>query len=73
MPIEGDRWSKKHPNLVNIVCERLLMEKLLDLAHENLVNILGGHGIEINIDKCQPNPRNGHLCTKQLKTKASFR
>ena len=40
-----------------------IMKKLLDLAHVNLVNILGGHGIGINIHRCQPNPKNGHLCT----------
>ena len=40
------------------------MKKLLDLSHENLVNILGGHGIGINIHGFQPYPRNGHLCTK---------
>ena len=32
--------------------------------HENLVNMLGGHGIGINIHGCQPNPRNGHVWTK---------
>ena len=29
-----------------------------------LIFYLGGHGIVINIHGCQPNPRNGHLCTK---------
>ena len=32
----------------------LHLEKLLNLPHENLVNILGGHGIGINIHGCQP-------------------
>ena len=41
-----------------------IMKKILDLAYENLVIILGGHGIGIIIHGCQPNPRNGHLCTK---------
>ena len=39
----------------------------LNLSHEILVNILGGHGIGINIHCCQPisnRPRNEHLCTK---------
>ena len=40
------------------------MKKLLDFAHEKLVNILGGHGIWINIHGCQPYPRHGHLSTK---------
>ena len=40
------------------------MKKILDLAHENQVNILDGYGIGINIHGYQPNPRNGHLCTK---------
>ena len=31
------------------------MKKLLNLAHEKLVHILGGHGIGINIYGCQPN------------------
>ena len=26
--------------------------------------MLGGLGIGINIHVCEPNPRNGHLCTK---------
>ena len=30
------------------------MKKILNLLHENLVNILGGHGIEINIRGCHP-------------------
>ena len=38
------------------------MKKLLDLTHENLVNILGGHGIGNNIHGCHHKPRN--LCTK---------
>ena len=38
-----------------------IMKKILDLAHDNLLDILGGHGIGINIHGC---PRNGHLCTK---------
>ena len=33
------------------------------LAHENLLDILW-HGIVINIQGCQHNPRNGHLRTK---------
>ena len=30
-------------------------KKLLDLAHAKLANILGGHGIGMNIHGCQPN------------------
>ena len=51
-----------------------IMKKLLDLAHEKLVNILGGHGVGINIHGCQPNPEiaiyilksanGGLLCTR---------
>jgi hypothetical protein len=41
-----------------------IIKKLLYLAHGKLVNILGGHGIGINIHGGQPNPRNNHLCTK---------
>ena len=40
------------------------IKKILDLTNEYLVNILGEHEIGINIHGCQPNPRNGHLCTK---------
>ena len=42
------------------------MKKLLDvgIVHENWVNLVGGHGIVINIHGWHPNPRNGHLCTK---------
>ena len=32
-----------------------IFKKLPKLPHENLVNILGGHGIEINTHGCQPN------------------
>ena len=39
-------------------------KKILDLTNEHLVNILGGHGIGINIHGGHPNPRNGHLYTK---------
>ena len=36
-----------------------------DLVHDNLVNILGGHGIGINIHGCQPNlDMPIYLCTK---------
>ena len=42
--------------------EFCIMKKLLDLTHENLVNILGGHGIGNNIHGCHHKPRN--LCTK---------
>ena len=38
--------------------------RLTSIAHENLDNILDGHGIENNIHECQPNTRKGHLCTK---------
>ena len=31
-----------------------MLKKLLDLAHEKLVNILGGHDIGTNIHACQP-------------------
>ena len=41
-----------------------IMKKLLDLAHERLVNIPGGHEIWINIHGWQPNPISVHLCTK---------
>ena len=34
---------------VDYLCEFWIFEKLLNLAHEKLVNILGGHGIGINI------------------------
>ena len=33
----------------------LHFEKLPNLPHDNLVNILGGHEIGINIHGCQPN------------------
>ena len=37
-----------------------------DLVHDNLVNILGGHGIGINIHAFifYSKPRSSHLCTK---------
>ena len=38
--------------------------QIFHLAHENMINILGGHGIGINIHGFQPNPRNDHACTK---------
>jgi hypothetical protein len=45
-----------------------IMKKILDLAHEKLVKILGGHEVGINTHGCQPNPRNGLLCTQISKT-----
>ena len=50
------------PNLHVLANGSSILKKILDLAHENLLKILGGHGIGINIHECQPNPRNGHLC-----------
>ena len=41
-----------------------IMKKLWDLAHEKLVNILGGHHVWTNIHGCQPCPGNCHLCTE---------
>ena len=38
-----------------------IMKKLWDLAHEKLVNIIGGHCVGINIHGCQPYPVNCHL------------
>ena len=37
------------------------MKKLLDLAHEKLVDIQSGHGIGINIHGCHPNPIEGAI------------
>ena len=36
------------------LCEFWIWETLLNFSHEKLVNILGGHGIRINIHGCQP-------------------
>ena len=41
-----------------------IMKKLWDIAHENLVNIQGSHGILVNIHGYQPYPRNSQLGTK---------
>ena len=41
-----------------------IMKTLWDLAHEKLVNIIGGHCVWININGCQPYPGNSHLCTE---------
>ena len=39
-------------NYVNV--EISIMKKLLDLAHEKLVNILGEHHVGTNIHACRP-------------------
>ena len=42
-----------------------ITKKLWDLAHEKLVNVLGGHHVGTNILGCQPAiPGNCHLCNE---------
>ena len=40
---------------VSYIFEFCTLKILLNLPHENLVSILGGHGIAININGCHPN------------------
>ena len=46
---------KNYATLFLFRCEFWDLKKLLNLPHENLVHILCGHVIGINIRGCQPN------------------
>ena len=49
-------YSVEEANLIkcSIIFDFCIMKKLRDLAHEKLVNILGGHHVGTNIHGCQP-------------------
>jgi hypothetical protein len=51
---------------VQYLCEFCILKKILDLPHEKLVNILGGHGVRTKIHARQPNLEIAirYLCTK---------
>ena len=49
------------------------MKKLLDVAHGKLINIIGRHGVWINIHGCQSYPRMTICVVNQLKNEAIVR
>ena len=44
------------------------MKKIQDLGHEDLVHILGGHAIGVNIQGCQPKLKMTTYLLNQLHT-----